>query len=72
MDNKPMRCDCGGSARELELGCPPPEPIMALTMAYVPFQECDSEQYCAEKALMRGTLYKNLDKPFHGNWRCCR
>lgn len=33
------------------------------TMAYVPFQR-DKTMYEDEKALSRGTLYKNLDKPF--------
>ena len=33
------------------------------TMAYVPFQT-DKSMYEDDKALRRGTLYKNLDKPF--------
>lgn len=73
MDSRNMRCGCDRRERELFLGCPPPEPKMALTMAYVPFQGCGSEQYCAEKALKRGTLYKDLDKPFlAGTRRCMR
>ena len=35
----------------------------AVTMAYVPLQH-DTRQYEAEEALMRGTLFKSLDKPF--------
>ncbi|MBQ8077479.1 MAG: spore coat associated protein CotJA [Eubacterium sp.] len=33
------------------------------TMAYVPFQT-DTTQYVADDALKKGTLFKNLDKPF--------
>lgn len=38
------------------------------TMAYVPFQT-DTSMYEAEKALCRGTVFPNLDKPFLGG-RC--
>lgn len=36
-----------------------------VAMAYVPFQIC-KDQYEAEKALCRGTLFPSLDKPFLG------
>ena len=35
----------------------------SITMAYVPFQN-DSKVYEAETALLRGTLFPVLDKPF--------
>lgn len=36
-----------------------------VTMAYVPFQFM-SETYDEEKALMNGTLFPDLNKPFYG------
>lgn len=36
---------------------------MALAMAYVPWQHWDCP-YEAEKALCRGTIFEELDKPF--------
>lgn len=55
-----------------ECGCEPmtmfPDcPVVA--MAYVPFQQ-PGETYTCEKALMRGTLFPCLDKPF--TMGCCR
>jgi hypothetical protein len=38
---------------------------ISLAMAYVPFQRFEN-LYDAEKALQRGTLYKDLDLPFYG------
>lgn len=38
---------------------------MALTMAYVPWQQF-SETYEPAKALMVGTIFPELDKPFYG------
>ncbi|MBQ6864974.1 MAG: spore coat associated protein CotJA [Clostridia bacterium] len=35
----------------------------SVTMAYVPFQ-IDNKTYEADTALMRGTLFPVLDKPF--------
>lgn len=40
---------------------------MTVTMAYVPFQ-LDPASYTAEEALCKGTLFKELNKPFKG--RC--
>lgn len=42
-----------------------------VTMAYVPFQE-DASEYASEKALMRGTAFPDLDKPFYGKAGCRR
>ena len=42
---------------------------MVLAMAYVPSQPFEN-LYCAEKALARGTLFADLDKPYEGG--CCR
>lgn len=41
----------------------PKNPVTA--MAYVPFQT-DTAMYDAEKALCRGTVFPDLDKPFLG------
>ncbi|MFR8012255.1 MAG: spore coat associated protein CotJA [Clostridia bacterium] len=42
-----------------------------VTMAYVPFQE-DVREYDSEKALMQGTAFPDLDKPFYGKVGCRR
>lgn len=42
-----------------------------VTMAYVPFQE-DVTEYDSEKALMKGTAFPDLDKPFYGKAGCHR
>ena len=47
----------------------PPNPVS--TMAYVPFQE-DSSEYDSEKALMVGTAFPELNKPFYGKAGRCR
>lgn len=39
------------------------------TMAYVPFQ-LDLSYYCPSEALCKGTLFRDLNKPFKG--RCVR
>ncbi len=59
--------------------CPPadetPTPLPAdpvVTMAYVPFQT-DNSVYPTEQALLVGTLFPVLNKPFTGvNAGCCR
>lgn len=51
--------------------CPTVSPLphdTAVAMAYVPFQQW-CEPYGMEKALIRGTLFPVLDKPFMGG-RC--
>ena len=40
-----------------------------VTMAYVPFQ-LDKAAYTPEKALMEGTLFTTLNKPFYGRSLC--
>lgn len=47
--------------------CYPQKPVdtMALTMAYVPWQQF-SETYEPAKALKQGTIFPELDKPFYG------
>lgn len=48
----------------------PADPVV--TMAYVPFQT-DSSVYATEQALLMGTLFPVLNKPFTGvNAGCCR
>ncbi len=42
---------------------------MPLAMAYVPWQEWRNV-YSAEKALCRGTIFEDLDKPFLGIGGC--
>jgi len=44
---------------------------MPVAMAYVPWQEFQN-LYAAEKALCRGTIFEELDKPFSGKGGCCR
>ena len=56
-------CNCGGTLSEF------PECI-ALAMAYVPFQGVITDTYSCDKALMRGTLFPCLDKPFMMG--CCK
>ena len=42
-----------------------------IAMAYVPWQEwCNI--YPAERALCRGTIFEELDKPFSGKGGCCK
>ncbi len=45
----------------------PENPVV--TMAYVPFQ-LDKTAYSPERALMEGTLFTTLNKPFHGRSIC--
>ena len=40
-----------------------------VTMAYVPFQ-LDKTTFTPEIALMEGTLFKALNKPFYGRSKC--
>ena len=40
---------------------------LPLTMAYVPFQDFD-KVYCEADALMYGTLFPELNKPFYGKF----
>ena len=42
---------------------------LPLTMAYVPFQ-LDKTTFTPEIALMEGTLFKALNKPFYGRSKC--
>ena len=59
--------------------CPPAEGMLpplpddpVVTMAYVPFQT-EGSVYPIEQALLVGTLFPVLNKPFTGvNARCCR
>lgn len=52
---------------------PMPQPCaaddMVLAMAYVPWQVWQ-EIYDAEKGLRRGTIFRELDKPFQGMGGC--
>lgn len=43
--------------------------VVSVAMAYVPFQE-SNDVYSCEKALVRGTIFPVLDKPFLAG--CCR
>lgn len=40
-----------------------------LAMAYVPWQKWENI-YCSDKALKRGTIFADLDKPFYGRGGC--
>ena len=46
----------------------PEDPVPA--MAYVPFQQWDSDLHPAEEALDAGTLFPVLEKPFEGRRFC--
>lgn len=39
---------------------------LPLTIAFVPYQRC-IDSYTEDQALVRGTLYPDLDKPFYGS-----
>ena len=44
---------------------------LPLAMAYIPWQEW-KDIYSADKALCRGTIFEELDKPFSGKGGCCK
>ena len=44
---------------------------LPVAMAYVPWQTW-KDLYAAEKALHRGTIFEELDKPFMGIGGCCK
>lgn len=47
------------------------ENCFPIAMSYVPWQEF-KDLYPAEKALHRGTIFEELDKPFLGKRGCCK
>ena len=53
------------NVRGVSGGCDTPHTPQHLAMVYSPYQEW-KDIYCAEKALMNGTLFAELDKPFKG------
>ena len=55
------RCGCPCGSDRGSVGALPEAPVVA--MAYVPFQT-DADVYPVEKALLRGTAFPALDKPF--------
>lgn len=56
-------CECSSTLPEFPV-------CTALAMAYVPFQGIITDSYSCDKALMRGTLFPCLDKPFMMG--CCK
>ena len=60
-------CECACSCQGGLSAFPESTP---LAMAYVPFQGRITENYPCDKALMRGTLFPCLDKPFMMG--CCK
>lgn len=66
MENTTNKCCTKESADSTMTALPD---ITATTMAYVPFQ-LDLSYYSASKALCRGTLFCDLDKPFKGRCVC--
>ena len=64
MNRNAMTIDRFDSAREWGQR-PCAKENLALAMAYVPMQ-CLKNAYCLEEALMAGTLFPELDKPFTG------
>lgn len=71
----PPRVECEYSAREEENteNCCSHDLLngLPIAMAYVPWQEFKN-LYPAEKALSRGTIFEELDKPFLGKGGCCK
>lgn len=61
-------CDCGCGCQSVSMSAFPDN--TALAMAYVPFQGKITETCSCDKALMTGTLFPCLDKPFLMG--CCR
>ncbi len=59
-----MECDCHKHCVTTAL----PDDTQ-VTMAYVPFQ-LDKTIYTPEIALVEGTLFKVLNKPFYGRSKC--
>ncbi len=60
-ENYRANCNC------TQTSALPENPVV--TMAYVPYQECN-DVYPCEKALAMGTIFPVLDKPFLAG--CCR
>ena len=53
------------SVRGVSGGFDTPHTSQHLAMVYSPYQEW-KDIYCGEKALVKGTLFAELDKPFKG------
>lgn len=51
---------------------PMPEFFDALAIAYVKNQPTNSQTYDIKTALIKGTIYPCLDKPFLGKGRCSK
>ena len=66
-------CECTASEEETTARMCMHDPLNGLpvAMAYVPWQEWRN-LYAAEKALHRGTIFEDLDKPFSGKGGCCK
>ncbi len=72
MEEMPMPPSCVGNDRPYpEQVCPHDPRMPSPAMVYSPVQ-CFRELYTPEEALMRGTLFKELDLPFapNGNFDC--
>ncbi len=66
---KPMASNTGDRLSGTHYASIPAMPaIMSVAMAYVPMQT-DTSTYEAEEALMHGTLFHSLNKPFLGAGR---
>lgn len=70
----PMSCPCDGQPTggmpDCARGCDNTQ-SMVVAMAYVPWQHFN-QVYEPEAALMQGTLFPELDKPFYGSGGGCR
>ena len=53
------------------MNCPNSVQLQVVGMAYVPWQIWQ-RIYEAEKGFCRGTIFEELDKPFHGMGGCNR
>jgi|GEM_PF-165395 len=67
------RAGCAACRREpqpRQAACPATECAHLPVMAFVPVQTWDCTYTCGQ-ALVRGTLFPTLDKPFMGKGGCC-
>lgn len=76
-NNNQRNCGCNNPGNkindtvQIQIPVPPVASPMVLAMAYVPMQKI-CEVYDVETALMNGTLFPELDKPFLGKGGCCK
>lgn len=74
-NNNQRNCGCNNPGNAVNdtvrISVPDSSGGMVLAMAYVPKQKL-CEVYDVETALVNGTLFPELDKPFLGKGGCCK